>query len=123
MAEAFGSTSCTSALVPESKLSHRSEAQYGLVPRLSHHGGKNHALCAEKPDCRGHEIVFQWSAAERCFSSDDVFSCETTCGDGGACTRARSQAHSHSISTKARRAKDISRGFFYVFVNNLNFSK
>ena len=52
MAEAFGSTFCTSALVPESKLSHRSEAQYGLVPRLSHHGGKNHALCAEKPDFR-----------------------------------------------------------------------
>ena len=40
MAEACGSTSCTSALVPESKLSHRSESQYGFVPKLSHHGGK-----------------------------------------------------------------------------------
>ena len=57
-----------------------------------------------------------------CFSSDDVFSCAATCGDGGACARARSQAQSHSISTKARRAKDISRGVFYVFVNNRNFS-
>ena len=40
-AEAYGPTSCPSALVPESELSHRSEAQYGLVPRLRHHGGKN----------------------------------------------------------------------------------
>ena len=40
MAEACGWASCTSYLVPESKLSHNSEAQYGLVPRLSHHGGK-----------------------------------------------------------------------------------
>ena len=40
MAEAYGSTSCTSALVPESKLSHRLEAQFVFVPKLSHHGGK-----------------------------------------------------------------------------------
>ena len=40
MAEAYGPTSCTSALVPESKLSHRPEVQYGFVPKLSHHGGK-----------------------------------------------------------------------------------
>ena len=40
MAEAYGPTYCTSALVPESKLSHRSESQYGFVPKLSHHGGK-----------------------------------------------------------------------------------
>ena len=40
MAEAYGSTSCTSSLVPESKLSHRSESQYGFVPKLNHHGGK-----------------------------------------------------------------------------------
>ena len=46
-AEAYGPTSCPSALVPESELSHRSEAQYGLVSRLSHHGGKNIAY-AEK---------------------------------------------------------------------------
>ena len=46
-AEAYGPTSCPSALVPESELSHRSEAQYGLVPRLRHHGGKNIAY-AEK---------------------------------------------------------------------------
>ena len=40
MAEAYGPTYCTSAHVPESKLSHKPEAQYGFVPKLIHHGGK-----------------------------------------------------------------------------------
>ena len=40
-AEAFGPASCPSRLVPESKLSHRPEVQYGLVPRLSRHKWKN----------------------------------------------------------------------------------
>ena len=41
MAETFGLTSCPSGLVPESKLSHNLEFHPGLVPRLSHHRGKN----------------------------------------------------------------------------------
>jgi len=48
-AVAFGLTSCSSGLVPKSKLLHNPEAQYGFVPKLSHHGGKNTALRAEKP--------------------------------------------------------------------------
>ena len=44
---AFGLTSCSSGLVPESKLSHKPEAQYGFVPKHSHHGGKNIALRAK----------------------------------------------------------------------------
>ena len=36
MSEAFGLTSCSYGFVPESELSHKPQAQYGLVPRLSH---------------------------------------------------------------------------------------
>ena len=49
MAVAFGLTSCSSVLVPKSKLLHRPETQYGFVPKHSLHGGKNIALRAEKP--------------------------------------------------------------------------
>jgi len=49
MAVAFGPTSCSSGLVPKSKLLHSPEAQSGLVPRHSLHRGKNIALRAEKP--------------------------------------------------------------------------
>ena len=48
MAVAFGPTSCSSVLVPKSKLLHRPETQYGFVPKHSLHGGKNTALRAEK---------------------------------------------------------------------------
>ena len=44
---AFGLTSCSSGLVPESKLSHKPEAQYGFVPKHILHGGKNIALWAK----------------------------------------------------------------------------
>ena len=50
MAVAFGPTSCSSGLVPKSKLLHSPEAQYGLVPKHSHHGGKNTAY-AKKRTC------------------------------------------------------------------------
>ena len=49
MAVAFGPTSCSSSLVPKSKLLHNPEAQSGFVPKHSHHGGKNPALRAKKP--------------------------------------------------------------------------
>ena len=49
MAVAFGLASCSSGLVPKSKLLHRPKAQYGFVPKHSLHGGKNIALRAEKP--------------------------------------------------------------------------
>ena len=49
MAVAFGPTSCSSVLVPKSKLLHSPEAQFGFVPKLSPHGGKNLALRAKKP--------------------------------------------------------------------------
>ena len=42
MAEAFGLSCCTSALVPESKLSYCSEAHHGFILKLSHPIGKNH---------------------------------------------------------------------------------
>jgi len=49
MAVAFGPTSCSSSFVLKSELLHNPKAQYGFVPKHSHHGGKNLALRAEKP--------------------------------------------------------------------------
>ena len=48
MATAYGLSSCPSCLALESKLSRSLEVQYGLVPKLSHHGGKNHRADALK---------------------------------------------------------------------------
>ncbi len=48
MVVAFGATSCSSGLVPKSKLLHNPKAQYGFVPKHGYHGGKNPALRAEK---------------------------------------------------------------------------
>ena len=49
MSLAFGPASCSSGLVPKSELLHSPAAQYGFVPKHSHHGGKYPALRAEKP--------------------------------------------------------------------------
>ena len=49
IAVAFGPTSSSFGLVLKSKLLYSPEAQYGFVPKLSLHGGKNIALRAEKP--------------------------------------------------------------------------
>ena len=46
------------------------------------------------------------------FASDDVFSCEATSDDGGACARACSQAQRPDINTEARRAKTSAEEFF-----------
>ena len=56
MAEAFGSTSCTSGLVPERKRSHSSEVQYGFVPKLSHHDWKNHRPSDSKTDISNAQL-------------------------------------------------------------------
>lgn len=57
MAVAFGPTSCSSGLVPKSKLLQRPESHDGFVPKHCHHGGKNHALRAKKQDYRYPYIV------------------------------------------------------------------
>ena len=48
MAEAYGLTPCPSGFVLKSELLHKPEAQYGFVPKLSHHRGKTIALRAQK---------------------------------------------------------------------------
>ena len=130
MAEAFGLSCCASDLVPESKLSHRSEAHHGFILKLSHPSGKNHRF-AKKPSLsdsktknvqpeqygRNNIPCFLVSVASGVFASVGVFSCEATGGDVVACAGACSQAQSHDIGTQARRAKDISRGVFEVFVH------
>ena len=57
MSVAFGPTSCSSGLVPKSKLLQRPESHDGFVPKHCHHGGKNHALPAKKQDYRYSNIV------------------------------------------------------------------
>ena len=65
MTVAFGPTSCTSVHVPKSKLLHSPEAQYGFVPKLSPHGGKNPALRAKKPKLSTRSLNLQFSARRR----------------------------------------------------------
>ena len=62
-------------IVPESKLSHMATAHYSFVPKLSRHGGKNPALCAEKP-LRIADFV---STGIICFSSFDKSWCFCPC--------------------------------------------
>jgi hypothetical protein len=45
MAKLFELPSYTSGLEPESKLSHKPQAQYSFVPNLSHSSGKNNKNC------------------------------------------------------------------------------
>ena len=110
MAVAFGPTSCSSVLVPKSKLLHRPETQYGFVPKHSHHGGKNTALRAEKPYLTMRSF---FSGAQRngVFASEDVLRCGATWGDVVAGVGACSQAQSHDSGTEARRAKTLEEGF------------
>ena len=114
-AETCGLSCWPSSLAPESKLSHNLEFHPDLVPRLSHHRGKNIALRAEKPLrkslCGIHKNVFL------VFSSGDVFSCKATGDNGRASAGARSQVQSHDIGTKAQSAKTSSEGFSRFFVN------
>ena len=98
MAVACGPTSCSSGLVPKSELLHSPEAQYGFVPKHSHHGGKNIALRAKKPHIAMRSF---FSEAQRngVFSSENVLHCGAMCGDVVAGAGACSQAQSHDSST------------------------
>ena len=118
-AEVYDLTCCPSGLAFKSELLRRPEAHHGFLLKLSHHGGKNTALRAEKHSSqlvyseiysRGHGF---FSEAQRngVFSSDVVFCCAATSDDGGAGVKAGFQTQSHDISTKARRAKTSSEGF------------
>ena len=104
MTPVFDLTCCPSPFVPESELSHNVEAHHGLVPKLGHHEWKNPASL--KNHFSQYIAVMSGCAAGFLgFSSEDVFSCAATSGDGRACARARSQAQSHDITTIAQRAK------------------
>ena len=94
-------------IVPESELSHTATVHHGFVPKLSHHGGKNTALWAEKHSSqlvyseiysRGHGF-FSVVKRNGVFSSDDVYSCEATSDDGGTGVKACFQKQSPDSST------------------------
>ena len=113
MAEAYGPMCCTLGLALESILSRSPKAQYSFVPKLSHHGGKNkknlsYGYAVSSYSMRS--LFFSVAKRNGVFSSDVVFCCAATSDDGGAGVKAGFQTQSHDISTKARRAKDNSRG-------------
>ena len=60
-AEVFDLPCCSSCFVRESTLSHSPKAHHSLVPKLSHHGGKNSENREQKPNsfglCRGASCV------------------------------------------------------------------
>ena len=68
------------------------------------------------------DLFFSGAKRNGVFASDDVFSCGATSDEGRVSARACSQAQNHDSSTKVHRAKDISRGVFYVFFDNRNFN-
>ena len=73
MAEAFGHTYCSSTIVPESKLSHTVQAQYGFVPKLCHRRGKN-----SENLFRSAQLFFSEAKRSGVFASDDDYSCIAT---------------------------------------------
>ena len=60
MAELFELSSCTSGLVPKSKLLHSPEAQYGFVPNLTHPSGKNNKNSFLVTFANGRKMFFMF---------------------------------------------------------------
>ena len=55
--DAYGPTSFTSALVLKNELLHKSAAQYGFVPKLSHHGGQTSENREQSQACLSYAEV------------------------------------------------------------------
>ena len=124
MASASGLTSCSFRLVLESKLSHSLEVQYGLVPKLSHHGGKNHRPAGSKTKSDSsreyHIHRFVNTVRSRFFSETKwngvfplrMFSvAKQRVVMAGLVLRACTQAQSHGISAMLEEQKHQQRGF------------
>ena len=108
MATAYGLSFWTSSIALESELSRNLEAQHGLVPKLSHHGGKNSARCAKKPSYMMRSLFF----SETMFLPRMMFVvAKQRVVLSGLELRARSQAQSHDSNTGARRAETSAEGF------------
>ena len=126
MAKVFDLTCCPSGLAFKSELLRRPQGHHCFLLKLSHHGGKtiktlSYGYAVSSYSMRS--LFFSVAKRNGVFSSDDVFSCAATSDDGGAGVKAGFQTQSHDISTKARRAKDNSRGVLYVFVYKRNFNQ
>ena len=116
MATACDLSSCPSSLALESKLSRNLEVQYGLVSKLSHHGGKNH-----RPAGSNTKSVHSQNTVHSGFSvehSDTVFLplmmfsvAKQQALMTGLVLRARSQAQSHDSSAMLEEQKHQQRGF------------
>ena len=103
MSEGFALTSCSSGFVPESTLSHTPEAQYGLVPRLSHQRGKNNGSgepeklkCSTlRRDCTICFSVEHSGAVYLLFSGCKPIGVDVVAGGFylGACTQGKAYRH------------------------------
>ena len=112
MAVTFGPTSCSSGLVPKRKLLHSPEDHYGFVPKLSHHGGKNPALRAEKPILPRPKVNFFSGAQRNGFFPLRMSYVAKQCVLMSWLVRElASQAQSHGSGREARRAKTAKEGF------------
>ena len=116
MATACDLSSCPSSLALESNLSRSLEVQYGLVSKLSHHGGKNHRPAGSKT-----KSVHSLTTVRSGFSvehSDTVFLplmmfsvAKQQALMTGLVLRARSQAQSYGSSAMLEEQKTSAEGF------------
>lgn len=105
LSEAYGPTSCTYGIVPESTLSHKPEVQNGFVPKLSQHEW-------QKPSPFGLKNIITTRSRFYLFSPLVMFSvARQRVVMSGLVLGACSQAQSHDVSTKAHRAKTSAEGF------------
>ena len=109
MAEAYGLTSCTFGIVPESKLSHKSEVHDGFVPKHSHHGGENNKKRFSLRSCFLATAGFL--PHERFDVRQDMDSYWQ--GDGVSLLTDRCL----TITGQRHRVPNLSGGVFPVFVN------
>ena len=123
--ELFELSSCTYGIAPESELSHQPQVQYGFVPKLSRHCGKNIvSLRSTKKaaHCCFHRVqevqefkVFKkflfFSAKRDVFSSAAVCGLEQTHWWLGRSARASSQAQTSEAAMKAAGRRLKQRGF------------
>ena len=128
-AAAYDLTCCTSVLVPASKLSHRTKAQYGFVPKLSHHGGKT--LCfALKTYFRSvlflwSEVpVIAWSNCFLCFSERYFYICRMCTAGHAKMVEVYLQPDSYRRQYRGICAKNIVKGLpMFLFILQLNWRR
>ena len=116
-AVAFGPSSCPSGFTPKSKLLRNPEAQYGFVPKHSHHGGKNTALRAEKTFPYNAQ-PFLVERSVTVFLPLKMFNVAKQCVMISWLVRELAHRHKAMRSAQELGELNIERGVFKVFVRS-----